>query len=170
MTLVECATLMSITPSRRLLSGVELRGFEPLTFSLRTRRATDCAIAPRTGRADQHADFTTGSSRSRRLRKGPPATSLPLLRLRSLCRGNGVGVKAVKWWDKAGSGDKGATLPPGYADAAFRASSPSSSATASPTGSGASAVTGTCGRVDAVTPGPDRSMVRTVRGASGLDT
>ena len=26
---------------------MELRGFEPLTFSLRTRRATDCAIAPR---------------------------------------------------------------------------------------------------------------------------
>jgi hypothetical protein len=25
---------------------VELRGFEPLTFSLRTRRATNCAIAP----------------------------------------------------------------------------------------------------------------------------
>ncbi len=28
---------------------VELRGLEPLTFSLRTRRATDCAIAPWTG-------------------------------------------------------------------------------------------------------------------------
>ena len=27
---------------------VELRGFEPLTFSLRTRRATNCAIAPGT--------------------------------------------------------------------------------------------------------------------------
>ncbi len=27
---------------------VELRGFEPLTFSLRTRRATNCAIAPKT--------------------------------------------------------------------------------------------------------------------------
>ena len=26
------------------------RGFEPLTFSLRTRRATSCAIAPSTGR------------------------------------------------------------------------------------------------------------------------
>src|SRR4029453_16009306 len=38
---------------------VELRGLEPLTFSLRTRRATDCAIAPRTGWADQHGDFTT---------------------------------------------------------------------------------------------------------------
>ncbi len=28
---------------------VELRGFEPLTFSMRTRRATNCAIAPDTG-------------------------------------------------------------------------------------------------------------------------
>ena len=27
---------------------VELGGFEPPTFSLRTRRATNCAIAPRT--------------------------------------------------------------------------------------------------------------------------
>src|SRR6476659_7277987 len=30
-----------------LLASVELRGFEPLTFSLRTRRATNCATAPR---------------------------------------------------------------------------------------------------------------------------
>ena len=28
---------------------VELRGIEPLTFSMRTRRATNCAIAPDTG-------------------------------------------------------------------------------------------------------------------------
>jgi site-specific DNA recombinase len=26
---------------------VELRGIEPLTFSMRTRRATNCATAPR---------------------------------------------------------------------------------------------------------------------------
>jgi hypothetical protein len=31
---------------RRGFSEVELRGFEPLTFSLRTRRATNCATAP----------------------------------------------------------------------------------------------------------------------------
>ena len=43
----------------RLITMVELRGLEPLTFSLRTRRATNCAIAPRTGWADQHRDFTT---------------------------------------------------------------------------------------------------------------
>lgn len=29
-----------------VFSLVELRDFEPLTFSLRTRRATNCAIAP----------------------------------------------------------------------------------------------------------------------------
>jgi Cytochrome P450 len=44
---------------KAILKIVELRGLEPLTFSLRTRRATDCAIAPRTGWADQHRDFTT---------------------------------------------------------------------------------------------------------------
>jgi hypothetical protein len=27
-------------------SSVELRGFEPLTYSMRTSRATNCAIAP----------------------------------------------------------------------------------------------------------------------------
>ena len=34
-------------PSPFIVVVVELRGFEPLTFSLRTRRATNCAIAPR---------------------------------------------------------------------------------------------------------------------------
>jgi site-specific DNA recombinase len=29
-----------------LRSVVELRGFEPLTYSMRTSRATNCAIAP----------------------------------------------------------------------------------------------------------------------------
>jgi hypothetical protein len=33
-------------PYRPDISEVELRGFEPLTFSLRTRRATNCATAP----------------------------------------------------------------------------------------------------------------------------
>jgi hypothetical protein len=31
----------------RLITLVELRGFEPLTYSMRTSRATNCAIAPR---------------------------------------------------------------------------------------------------------------------------
>ena len=34
------------------LCMVELRGFEPLTFSLRTRRATNCATAPCARRRD----------------------------------------------------------------------------------------------------------------------
>lgn len=38
---------MSTSNTACCANGVELRGFEPLTFSLRTRRATNCAIAPR---------------------------------------------------------------------------------------------------------------------------
>jgi site-specific DNA recombinase len=30
----------------RDIASVELRGFEPLTYSMRTSRATNCAIAP----------------------------------------------------------------------------------------------------------------------------
>ena len=147
---------------------MELRGFEPLTFSLRTRRATDCAIAPRTGRADQHADFTTGSGRPPGLRRGglshiaaATPTPLPLQVQRSAIKGSQVIA-----------GQPGGHLgpPPGYADATSRVSSPSASGWASATASGASAVTGTWGRAVTVTPGPDRSMVRTVRGASGLET
>ena len=37
---------VSIGKGSSLVRAVELRGFEPLTFSLRTRRATNCAIAP----------------------------------------------------------------------------------------------------------------------------
>ena len=38
----------SIYPGQAGFPSVELGGFEPPTFSLRTRRATNCAIAPRT--------------------------------------------------------------------------------------------------------------------------
>ena len=41
----EHSTSSDVACSRKTL-WVELRGFEPLTFSLRTRRATNCAIAP----------------------------------------------------------------------------------------------------------------------------
>ena len=41
----EHSTTSDVACSRKTL-WVELRGFEPLTFSLRTRRATNCAIAP----------------------------------------------------------------------------------------------------------------------------
>lgn len=43
---------------------VELRGFEPLTFSLRTRRATNCAIAPWTRK--RYQPRPTRLSRGRR--------------------------------------------------------------------------------------------------------
>ena len=38
----------TVLPSQRGFLLVEHRGFEPLTFSLRTRRATNCANAPTT--------------------------------------------------------------------------------------------------------------------------
>ena len=46
--------------SRKTL-WVELRGFEPLTFSLRTRRATNCAIAPRCSRSIGNIITATGA-------------------------------------------------------------------------------------------------------------
>jgi hypothetical protein len=66
------------------MKKVELRGLEPLTFSLRTRRATDCAIAPRTGWADQHRDFTTVTLRQTSAFPGPG--SLPVSQKATLAR------------------------------------------------------------------------------------
>src|SRR4051794_18383816 len=114
-------------------AGVEPRGFEPLTFSLRTRRATNCAKAPEVTGVDRSvSDFTTAP--------------------RVIAHGETVG----------------------QADAAFAPPSCSSTATASTVSAGvsagASAVTGTLCRPEEVTSGAERSMVRTVRGASGLDT
>ena len=40
-----------------LVSLVELRGFEPLTFSLRTRRATNCATAPNSRRTTRRERY-----------------------------------------------------------------------------------------------------------------
>ena len=100
-----------------ILHLVELRGLEPLTFSLRTRRATDCAIAPRIG----------------------------------------VGRSARRLYHR-------------QAEATLRTSPPSSARGESDLDSGASAVTGaSCAGEDDV-PGPDKSIVRTVRGASGFET
>ena len=42
---------------------MELRGFEPLTFSLRTRRATNCATAPCAG--EREGKVTTETSAAR---------------------------------------------------------------------------------------------------------
>lgn len=42
--------MSGLDPARAPISGktmVELRGIEPLTYSMRTSRATNCAIAPR---------------------------------------------------------------------------------------------------------------------------
>jgi hypothetical protein len=99
------------------LQEVELRGLEPLTFSLRTRRATDCAIAPRIG----------------------------------------VGRSARRLYHR-------------QAEATWRDSPPASAGGASDAEPGASAVTGPSCRAEVGPPGPDRSIVRTVRGANGFET
>jgi hypothetical protein len=52
---------------------VELRGFEPLTFSLRTRRATNCATAPCTGRIRRGSEDTTHAGPAR-IGGQPPTT------------------------------------------------------------------------------------------------
>jgi hypothetical protein len=104
-------------PSQTIFKLVELRGLEPLTFSLRTRRATSCAIAPRIG----------------------------------------VGRSAPRLYHR-------------QAEATWRASPPGSAEDESDAESGASAVTGPSWRAEDEISGPDKSIVRTVRGASGLET
>ena len=52
---------------------VELRGFEPLTFSLRTRRATNCATAPCA--LEREEEVTTGTA-------GEPESGLGTTRVR----------------------------------------------------------------------------------------
>src|SRR5690348_1039329 len=60
---------------RQGIDVVELRGFEPLTFSLRTRRATNCATAP----------LPTGRTRSEQKTYHPadvaPESALPWARV-----------------------------------------------------------------------------------------
>lgn len=46
----------SIGKGSSLVRGVELRGIEPLTYSMRTSRATNCAIAPGGSSNDQPGD------------------------------------------------------------------------------------------------------------------
>src|SRR5918995_1615756 len=105
---------------KAIFTMVELRGLEPLTFSLRTRRATNCAIAPQ--------------------RPAGPISieTLPPQAVAACC------VSA-------------SSAPVGAIGSASEAG-------------GASAVTGTSALEDEATSGPDRSIVRTVLGARGLET
>ena len=74
MTLVQIRERLSVSHLvRALLLVVELRGLEPLTFSLRTRRATDCAIAPRTG-GPISTETLPPSGRGGLARFSPPAS------------------------------------------------------------------------------------------------
>ena len=67
---------------------VELRGFEPLTFSLRTRRATNCATAPSRRRTDARRKDTTGPAALRIHRRLAP---------RGARAGSGRTLRWV-WW------------------------------------------------------------------------
>ena len=63
---------------------VELRGFEPLTFSLRTRRATNCAIAPRYSQKPKRvtgkfANYEAVGLRSRKITRLRPASQADLI-------------------------------------------------------------------------------------------
>ncbi len=60
-----------VSPMSRLITVVELRGFEPLTFSMRTRRATNCAIAPSTLAGAESKNSTAGDVCSAKVRSGP---------------------------------------------------------------------------------------------------
>ena len=111
------AVVVGVAPCQSQLWMVELRGLEPLTFSLRTRRATGCAIAPRIG----------------------------------------VGRSARRLYHR-------------QAEATWRDSPPASAGGESDADPGASAVTGPSWRAEDDIPGPDRSIVRTVRGANGFET
>lgn len=80
--------------------GVELRGIEPLTFSMRTRRATNCAIAPAAHRfrlARGNFSRSVGRSTNRLVtgsfrpgRRGRPRVSGPVSTTSD--RGGGVGA------------------------------------------------------------------------------
>ena len=64
---------------------VELRGLEPLTFSLRTRRATGCAIASRIGKG-RSASRLYHRQAEATLRDSPLQRRLEVSRMSSLAR------------------------------------------------------------------------------------
>src|SRR3954454_3385820 len=141
MTLVECSALTSLAPSGRWCSVGGAKGI----------RTPDLLVANETRYQLRHSPADRPGRSARRLyHRWEPGPCLGKYR-QAVGPGRGRG-------------------PADYADAAFAASSPVASGTSSAEVSGASAVTGTWGRAEAVAPAPDRSMVRTVRGASGFDT
>ena len=77
---------------------VELRGFEPLTFSLRTRRATNCATAPcareREGKVttETGTDPNRGGAQAPATLRSPSSVPLVLLRPSGLAGQGGVGL------------------------------------------------------------------------------
>ena len=70
---------LSNVSSKRVL--VELRGFEPLTFSLRTRRATNCATAPGpASRPEARWETLAPADRADRIGAHRPVDQLPTAR------------------------------------------------------------------------------------------
>ncbi len=69
--------LVSVRAGGAGFVGVELRGFEPRTFSLRTRRATTCATAPRCPSCDRNHNIRDASPA--RTQSCPEIESAPTL-------------------------------------------------------------------------------------------
>jgi hypothetical protein len=89
----------SFRAGQRGFRVVELRGFEPLTFSLRTRRATNCATAPDAAvdhgeTAQPNRTLAPGQAGPKRsgVRRPGPLTDLIAGRLTCLVVGAGDGV------------------------------------------------------------------------------
>jgi hypothetical protein len=99
---------------------VELRGFEPLTFSLRTRRATNCAIAPnclcRISRAEPSVLRLSPGRHPFTLRISPHAARRPSAsaRIRSAKKSGGWATRRMPPRRRSGSpgGVRGATPAP----------------------------------------------------------
>jgi Phage integrase family len=94
----EAFPLRRVPPGQRGFRVVELRGFEPLTFSLRTRRATNCATAPDAAvdhgeTAQPNRTLAPGQAGPKRsgVRRPGPLTGLIAGRLTRLLVGPGGG-------------------------------------------------------------------------------
>ena len=89
----------ALCAANRPFSRVELRGFDPLTFSLRTRRATNCATAPDAPLDDAVGNVSTSPRRApNRLRQLPtrppePPTQRPEVTTRRSVRSRRRGAR-----------------------------------------------------------------------------
>ena len=155
--------------------SVELRGFEPLTFSLpsKHRALPRRSREPESRRVSRSTQPSLRASNRRESSRAPAGGSIggaEGIRTPDLLVANETRYRLRHSPADRLRADQHADFTIRYAEAASRESSPSSSAWAGATGCCASAVTGVCGRTVGLTLGPERSIVRTVRGARGLET